>query len=130
MHLVTLHAGDASAVLAPEIGGAVVRYASHRGPTTIDWLRSTTAEALLGADPYYTGGFPLVPYSNRIREGCFTFQGRAVALPPNSPPERHSIHGHGWQVAWTPSRSRPRTPSSSTATRAAPGPGRTGPGSA
>jgi aldose 1-epimerase len=102
MHLVTLHAGDASVVLAPEIGGAVARYSSHRGGATIDWLRATTAEALLGADPYHTAGFPLVPYSNRIREGRFTFEGRAVALPPNALPERHSIHGHGWQAAWAP----------------------------
>jgi aldose 1-epimerase len=102
MHFITLHAGDASAVLAPAIGGAILRYSSHRGDSTIDWLRSTTAEAFLGADPYHTAGFPLVPYSNRIREGRFTFRGRAVALPPNSPPARHSIHGHGWQAAWTP----------------------------
>jgi aldose 1-epimerase len=102
MHLIALHAGEASAVLAPAIGGAVLRYTSRHGPTTVDWLRSTTAEATLGADPYHTAGFPLVPYSNRIREGRFTFRGRAVALPPNSPPERHSIHGHGWQAAWTP----------------------------
>src|SRR5262245_2353514 len=102
MHLITLHAGDASAVLAPAIGGALLRYSPPAAAGTIDWLRPTTAEALLGADPYHTAGFPLVPYSNRIREGCFTFRGRTVALPPNTLPERHSIHGHGWQAAWTP----------------------------
>lgn len=102
MHLITLHAGDASAVLAPAIGGAVVRYASHQGSATVEWLRPTSAEALFMTDPYETAGFPLVPYSNRIREGRFGFRGRSVALPPNRPPERHSIHGHGWQAAWTP----------------------------
>jgi aldose 1-epimerase len=102
MRLITLHAGDASAVLAPAIGGAVVRYSSCLRSTTVEWLRPAPAEALPGAGPYDTAGFPLVPYSNRIREGRFVFRGRAVALPPNRPPERHSIHGHGWQAAWTP----------------------------
>src|SRR5437867_6886737 len=57
-------------------------------------------EALSRDDRYETAAFPLVPYSNRIRDGRFLFRGRAVALPLNPPPERHSIHGHGWQAAW------------------------------
>jgi aldose 1-epimerase len=45
--------------------------------------------------------FPLVPFSNRIRNGRFTFRGRTVTLPPNFPPEPHNIHGQGWRAAWT-----------------------------
>jgi aldose 1-epimerase len=45
--------------------------------------------------------FPLVPFSGRIREGRFAFQGQQVALPLNFPPERHTIHGQGWQTPWT-----------------------------
>lgn len=46
--------------------------------------------------------FPLVPFSNRIRNGKFTFEGRGIELPPNFPPEPHAIHGHGWRATWRP----------------------------
>ena len=42
-----------------------------------------------------------MPFSNRIRDARFTFQGRAVTLPPNFLPEPHAVHGHGWHAAWT-----------------------------
>jgi aldose 1-epimerase len=44
--------------------------------------------------------FPLVPFSNRVRDGRFTFEGTSVQLSPNFPPEPHAIHGHGWQREW------------------------------
>ena len=44
--------------------------------------------------------FPLVPYSNRIRNGRFRFAGRLIALPLNFADYPHSIHGHGWQAPW------------------------------
>ena len=46
--------------------------------------------------------FPLLPYSGRIRDGAFQFDGVDIKLPLNFPPESHSIHGHGWQNAWSP----------------------------
>jgi len=101
MDVITLRAGAAGLVLAPAGGGAIARYWSGSGRGTVEWLRPTSADALLRGDPYETAGFPLVPYSNRIREGRFAFRGRPVALPPNCPPERHSIHGQGWQAGWT-----------------------------
>jgi aldose 1-epimerase len=53
------------------------------------------------------GCFPLVPWSNRIREGRFVFGRRTVSLPPNRPQDRHTIHGHGFQTAWTVVSARP-----------------------
>lgn len=44
--------------------------------------------------------FPLVPWCNRIAEGRFDWEGAEVALARNFLPERHAIHGHGWQSAW------------------------------
>ncbi|MGH7265243.1 MAG: aldose 1-epimerase [Candidatus Rokuibacteriota bacterium] len=102
MDLITLRAGQTGLRLAPGLGGAVARYWDDLGATTVDWLRPTAPDALGSGDPYRRAAFPLVPYSNRIREGRFVFQGRAVTLPLNRPPERHSIHGHGWLAAWTP----------------------------
>jgi aldose 1-epimerase len=102
MDLITLRAGDAAVELAPEAGGAVTRYWIERGPVTREWLRPTPAGALRAGHPYLAAAFPLVPYSNRIRAGRFSFRGRSVVEPLNRPPERHAIHGHGWQARWQP----------------------------
>jgi len=97
--VVELKAHGSGLQLLPAAGGAVARYWRAHPPTR-DWLRPASVEALSRGDRDETAAFPLVPYSNRIRDGRFVFRGRAVALPLNRPPERHSIHGHGWQAAW------------------------------
>jgi aldose 1-epimerase len=98
--LITLRADGAGLVLAPAAGGSVVRYWIDRGATTTDLLRPWSAPR--SGEPLAAAAFALVPYSNRIREGRFSFRGREVVLPLNRLPERHSIHGHGWQAAWRP----------------------------
>ena len=100
MDLITLRAGGAGLVLAPAAGGAVARYWIDDGNRSMELLRPWTAPGR--GDRFLAAAFPLVPYSNRIRAGRFSFLGRNVTLPLNRPPERHSIHGHGWQVSWTP----------------------------
>ena len=99
MDLITLRTDGAGLVLAPAFGGSVARYWIAVGARPLDLLRPWTA--LPHGDPFLAAAFPLVPYSNRIRAGRFSFQGREVALPLNRPPERHSIHGQGWQASWT-----------------------------
>lgn len=99
MDIITLRAGEASVQLAPAAGGAITRYWHEHGGATREWLRRPPPRAGV---PSLAAAFPLVPYSNRIREGRFTFRGRPVQLPLNFPPERHSIHGHGWQAVWRP----------------------------
>jgi len=101
MDLITLRAGDAAVQLAPEAGGAVTRYWLERGGVPHEWLRPTPAGSLRAGNSARAAAFPLVPYSNRIREGRFSFRGRAVVERLNRPPERHAIHGHGWQARWT-----------------------------
>jgi aldose 1-epimerase len=100
MDLITLRAGDASLVLAPEAGGSVVRYWIERGASAVDLLSEWAAPRRDRV--FESAAFPLVPYSNRIRAGRFSFRGLDVLLPLNRPPERHSIHGLGWQTAWQP----------------------------
>jgi aldose 1-epimerase len=97
MELITLRAAGAGLLLAPAAGGAVVRYWVERDGEQ-DLLRPWAAPR--AGEPFESAAFALVPYSNRIRGGRFAFQGRAVSLPLNRPPERHSIHGLGWQAAW------------------------------
>ena len=100
MDLITLRADGAGLVLAPEAGGSVVRYWAEHGAATWDVLRPWPTPRV--GDVFESSAFALVPYSNRIREGRLSFRGHDVALPLNRPPERHSIHGLGWQTAWRP----------------------------
>jgi aldose 1-epimerase len=44
--------------------------------------------------------FPLVPYSNRIGNGTFEWNGNIITLARNFPPEPHAIHGVGFERPW------------------------------
>ena len=48
------------------------------------------------------GCYPLVPWSNRIRDARFPFGGRTIALPPHPASAPHAVHGFAqtrpWQV--------------------------------
>src|SRR5438094_8613812 len=102
--LITLRADRAGLVLAPAAGGSVVRYWIDGDASSLDLLRPWTAPR--EGDPFEAAAFPLVPYSNRLREGRFSFQGRRVALPLTRPPEHHSVHGQGRQPARPPLEER------------------------
>lgn len=102
MGTITLRAGPTRLELAPAIGGAVTRCASETATGPLEWLRPALPDALVRRDPLGLAAFPLVPYSSRIRDGRFTYGGQPIALPPNFPPEPHSIHGQGWQAGWHP----------------------------
>jgi aldose 1-epimerase len=52
------------------------------------------------ASPLDAACYPMVPWCNRIAGARFGWDGADVALTPNSAPEPHAIHGHGWQSAW------------------------------
>jgi aldose 1-epimerase len=52
-------------------------------------------------NPLDAACFPMVPWCNRIAGARFGWDGRAIVLAPNFLPERHAIHGHGWQSHWT-----------------------------
>ena len=95
--LVTLRSGATRLEIAPAIGGSIARFCSTRDGAPIDWLRPATAQALAGGDPGGMACFPLVPFSNRIRDGSFHFADRHVSL---SHPLAHALHGHGWLAAW------------------------------
>jgi aldose 1-epimerase len=80
--------------LLPALGGAIGAL-RHRGE---DVLRPTPDGA---TDPLQSACFPLVPYANRIAGGRFNFAGRDVQLPLNFGDHPNSLHGVGWQRAWT-----------------------------
>ena len=44
--------------------------------------------------------FPLVPFSNRIRDAEFSFLGEKIRLPSPAFAKPHALHGLGWRRAW------------------------------
>ena len=75
--------------------GGAIRDFRWRG---LDILRPAVADA--AADPFSMACFPLVPYANRIAEGRFSSDGRAVQLQRNWDRDPHPLHGQGWRAAW------------------------------
>jgi aldose 1-epimerase len=95
-----LQAGTARALLNPQTGGTILRYWNEGKGGATEWLRAGPLEGADFRAPGRMGCYPLVPYSNRIRNGRFRFAGREIALPLNFGDHPHSIHGHGWQAPW------------------------------
>ena len=96
--MITLSAGEASVVLAPEAGGALLGWQVGRQRI----LRLPDPAALLGGRAGGLGGFPLVPFSNRIAGGGFSFGGRSYRLARPDPSFPLPIHGLGWVRSWDP----------------------------
>ena len=99
--MLELRAGRAVVDLVPAIGGSIATFRWNADDRSIDWLRPATAAALGRGDPEGMACFPLVPYSNRIRAGRFTFDGQTIQLPTRAGADPHCEHGLGWRSAWT-----------------------------
>lgn len=99
-NVIDLRAGCAELGVAVGVGGSLVRYQWAMGGQTYDWLRPATSADVASGAADRLACFPLVPFSNRIRDGRFTFGRRTIRLPLNRPPIPHAIHGQGWQTEW------------------------------
>ncbi len=98
--ILSLRSGPLALDLCPALGGSItaLRWA-HPAGGTIDLMRPTGAASIAKGDIEAAACFPLTPFSNRVRKGRFTFEGRTIALPANTS-EPHAQHGHGWQRPW------------------------------
>jgi aldose 1-epimerase len=98
MDRLTLSCGRLRLTLSPSIGGSISAFEWNDGDKARAILRkcNSSSENVLEA-----GCFPLVPYVNRIREGCFAFRGRQVRIAPNMPGDPSPLHGQGWLSPWT-----------------------------
>jgi aldose 1-epimerase len=98
--LITLKAGPFALDLVPEVGGGIAGLsADWNGGTEL--LRRMPEAALAARDVRQCASYPLVPYSNRMRECTLQFAGRRHRLAPNFGSHPHSIHGNAWQRPWT-----------------------------
>jgi len=81
--------------LLPEIGGRI------RSLSYDDFyvLRPIPLQDLNSIKLFKGGSFPLVPFSNRIKNAKFNFKGSEYNLNQNAFP--HAIHGHGYLSEWS-----------------------------
>lgn len=92
-----LTAGNLGLELSASVGGAIsaFEWSGPSGPRSLLRKCNSRLENVLDA-----ACFPLVPYVNRIRGGCFAFRGREVRLRPNMPGDPSPLHGQGWLNPW------------------------------
>jgi aldose 1-epimerase len=95
--MIELRSGAAAVDVVPEVGGSIASYTWRGRPV----LRPTPASALATRNVGLTACYPLVPYSNRIRNATLSFRGRDYALERNFGAHAHAIHGVGWQRTWS-----------------------------
>jgi aldose 1-epimerase len=88
-----LTAGDYALTIAPEIGGSLQSFTWRGEPL----MRTAEGNSVLDA-----ACFPLVPFSNRIANGRFEWEGRTVQLSSNfgGADQPHALHGFGWTSVW------------------------------
>ncbi len=100
-NILTLRAGNTLLEIIPEVGGSITCYCLVTEEQTFNFLRPASHAGMPAKDPLEMASFPLIPFSSRIRNCHFRFQGQEIKLPLNFYPEVHNIHGHGWKVPWT-----------------------------
>jgi aldose 1-epimerase len=95
--IVTLSAGDLVLELAPSVGGIIAGF--RVGSTLL--MRQPDYAAIAAGSPRGGASWPLVPYSNRIRNARFPWRGRMVQLQTDALGREHAIHGDGWRKPWS-----------------------------
>lgn len=95
--LLRLTSGPLELELVPQLGGSIAGFRHRAGQEIVNIFRGLdrAPETVLEA-----ASFPLVPYCNRIRDGCFSFRGRRVTLATNMAGDPSPLHGQGWLSAW------------------------------
>jgi len=92
-----LVAADARVAVAAAIGGALAAFDWRGHPV----LRPMSDAGRAAGDVRQSACYPLVPYSNRLRDARLRFADRDHTLARNFGDHPHAIHGVGWQRAWT-----------------------------
>ena len=94
----TLELGDGrwNVRVAPSLGGSLLA-CTFDG---VSVLQPVAQASVAGRPPVRSCHFPLIPYSNRIENGRFSFDGSSVQLGQNVAGSPHALHGNGWQAEW------------------------------
>lgn len=96
----TVESSNLRLELLPSCGGRIGRLQALSGRKMIDLLCPFGGQKF---DPYAwpkSGAFPLIPYSNRIRNASFSFQNSTYQLPPHPVASPHTLHGICQTLPW------------------------------
>jgi len=93
--MLTLTAGKAVAQILPDMGGGLAGLWLDGRPVLRPWSGNRDD------GPFALACNLLLPFSNRISNGGFTFQGLHHPIAPNLPGEGFPIHGDAFQRVWT-----------------------------
>jgi aldose 1-epimerase len=96
MPLLSLKTGRLAVELAPAAGGSLACLTIDG----VDVLRPMTEADIASGKGNNAAAYPLVPYSNRIKDGQLVFEGEAFYLERNWPAVDHPMHGDGWAHGW------------------------------
>ena len=94
MSVVGLESDRLRLAVDPEIGGSVVGFEARIGGAWLPILRPSLQPLARSSG---ASSFTLAPYSNRVRDGVFRFEGRTFRLRH---PEKHAIHGDVRDRPW------------------------------
>lgn len=101
MALSTLQSEQLRCEIDAEAGASIVTLALRRGDAWVPLMRPTPPEAIESGNSSEMASFVLLPYSNRIGNAQFSFEGKTYALRANTD-DGHTIHGdvrkRPWQV--------------------------------
>jgi aldose 1-epimerase len=85
--VIELNNGNLRLRIDPQIGGSIVDFSAKLGDRWIPIMRRGKEPLTKSSN---ASGFVLIPYSNRLRDGRFSFDGKSYQLR-NA--EKHAIHG-------------------------------------
>jgi aldose 1-epimerase len=115
---VEIAAGDLAAVIVPSLGGGLARFDLMRAGAALPLFRPWPEAG--PDDPGQLASIVLVPWSNRISGGGFSFGGRFHPLAANFAGEPLPLHGNGWTSPWSVTA---RSPAEATLELVSEGPG-------
>jgi aldose 1-epimerase len=99
MPLATLESEALRLAVLPEAGASVVGLELRLGDAWVPVMRPTPPAAVASLNSSDMSSFVLAPYSNRLRDARFRFQGRDYPLRPNTA-DGHAIHGDVRKRPW------------------------------
>ena len=105
--LIRLQNEDLVLTVNPQLGASIDRFYIDNGDGPFDLMRPTSrhdatlVETIAEDAVLNSACYPLVPYSGRISNAEFEFQGHRVREPTLARFHPHAIHGHGWRRPWT-----------------------------
>lgn len=94
--LVTLKNAVWELSLVPQYGASIVSCESFGFPI----FEPARPEFETKQDVFSSSCFPLMPYSNRVDNGRFSYGGKMRQIKPNHPNQEYPIHGNAWERPW------------------------------